>query len=198
MLEWPYKGQLESLSFLALCREIWLHRMLSCGNTLLWDRHSKGLPDMLRNSSWDFGFVSSSRWAHWTQPAGNESNECLITDLAEAEAAQTVRAEQISRERFPGMKSLKAEIIPHSSRVVEKAGHEFTLLASALSMGMARSALAHGVVLLPPAGAFMLAAVPMLPSQLLLGHKVVSAGGDFFGPRKRAYIPQLRDLLKIL
>lgn len=99
------------VSFFALCREIWLHRMLSCGNTLLWDRHSKGLPDMLRSSSWDFGFVSSSWWAHWTQPAGTESNECLIADLVGAEVAQTVRAEQISLERFPGMKSIKAEII---------------------------------------------------------------------------------------
>ena len=189
MLEWAYKGQLESLSFLALCREIWLHRMLSCGNTLLWDRHSKGLPDMLRSSTWDFGFVSSSWWAHWTQPAGTECNECLITDLAGAEAAQTVCAEQISLERFPGMKSIKAEIIPHSSRVVAKACHEFTLLACTLSTDMARSAIPHGVALLLPAGAFVLATVPVLPSQLLLGHKIVSAGGNFFGPRKGAYIP---------
>ena len=87
------------------------------------------------------------------------------------------------------MKSIKAEIIPHSSRVVEKACHEFTLLTCTLSTDMARSAIPHGVALLLPAGAFVLATVPVLPSQLLLGHKIVSAGGNFFGPRKGAYIP---------
>lgn len=167
MLEWPYKHQLESLIFLALCRERWLHRTLSCGNTLLWNRLSKRLPDKLRSSTWDSGFLLSSWWARWTQLAGTESNECLITDLVGAEAAQTVRAEWISLERLPGMKSIKAEIKPHSSRVVEKAGHEFTLLACALSMGTARSALPYGVALLLPAGAFVLAALPVLPHQPL-------------------------------
>lgn len=87
------------------------------------------------------------------------------------------------------MKSIKAEIIPHSGRVVEKAGHEFTLPACVLSTDTTRSALPRGVAELRPAGAFVLAAVLVLPSQLLLGHKIVSAGGNFLGPGKGAYIP---------
>lgn len=76
---------------------------------------------------------------------------CLITDLVEAEAAQTVCAEH-SLERFPGMKSITAEIVLNSSRVMEKAGHEFSLLACALSTDMTRSAHPHGVALLLPTG----------------------------------------------
>lgn len=123
----PVRVSLKSFISLPLSSEVWLHRMLSCGNTLQWDRHSEGLPDMLRSSAWGFGFLSSSWWARWTQPEETESSECLITYLAGAEATETVRAEQISLERFPGMKSMKAEIIPPSSRVVEKAGLEFLL-----------------------------------------------------------------------
>lgn len=179
---------LKSLGFLALCSEVWLHRMLSCGNTLLWDRHG-GLPDMLKSSAWGFGFLSSSWWAHWTQPAGTESSECLITWLAGAEATQTVRAERISLDRFPGMKSIKAGIIPPSSSVVENAGLEFPLLACALRTDMASSALLHGVALLLPSEVSVLATVSRLPSQLLLGHKTVSAGGCSFAPGKGAYVP---------
>lgn len=123
----PVRVSLKSFISLPLSSEVWLHRMLSCGNTLQWDRHSEGLQDMLRSSAWGFGFLSSSWWARWTQPAETESSECLITYLAGAEATETVRAEQISLERFPGMKSMKAEIIPPFSRVVEKAGLEFLL-----------------------------------------------------------------------
>lgn len=106
-----YKGQLVSPSFRALYREMWLHRMLKCGSTSLWDRHSEGCSDILRSSASGFRFVSSSWWAHWTQPAGTESNECLIIELAgaEAEAAQTVHAERISLERIPGIKSIKVD-----------------------------------------------------------------------------------------
>jgi len=65
------------------------------------------------------------------------------------------------------MRSIKAEIIPPSSRVVEKAGHELTLIACALATDMARNAVPHGVALLLPAGVFVLAAVLVLPSQLV-------------------------------
>lgn len=63
---------------------------------------------------------------------------------------QTVHAEQISLERFPGMRSIKAEIIPPSSRVVEKAGLECPLLACAVL---------HGISLLLPSEVFVLASV---------------------------------------
>lgn len=62
------------------------------------------------------------------------------------------------------MKNIQAEIIPHCSRVVENSGQDFIPLVCAQSM--ARVALPHVVALPIPAGALVLAAVPVLPSQL--------------------------------
>lgn len=84
---------------------------------------------------------------------------------------------------------IQKQIIPPSSRVGEKAGLEFSPLACALRTGMARSALLHAVALLLFSEVFVLAALSRLPSQLLLGHEIVSAGGCFFRLGKSAYIP---------
>lgn len=122
--------------------------------------------------------TASRNWKQWV-PHHLASGE---------EVTQTVRAEQISLERFPGMESIKAEIIPPSSRVVEKAGPECPILACALRTDMARSALLHGAALLLHLG-YLCWPMSRLPSQLLLDHKIVSAGGCFFRPGTGAYIP---------
>lgn len=170
MLESPYKGQLESLSFLALCREIWLCRILSCGNTLLWDRHIKGLLDMLRSSTWDFGFVSSSWWALRTQPAGAESNECLPhhwlsggrgspNSLCRTQPGKILRNEKYNSRDCPSFQQSDGKgrpwVLPSSMHPEHR----------------------HDKKCLPPRSgpasscwAFVLAAVLVLPGQLLLGH----------------------------
>lgn len=172
MLESPYKGQLESLSFLALCREIWLRRMLSCGSTLLWDRHSKGLPDMLRSSTWDFGFVSSSWWALWTQPAGTESNECLPhhwlsggrggpNSLCRTQPGKIPRNEKYNSRDCTSFQQGDGKgrpwVLPSSMR--PEHGHDKK--CSPPGSGPASSCWAF-----------------------VLGHEIVSAGGNFFGPKK--------------